>query len=82
LKWAGPSEDRQQIKEATTCKSYFQVRAVYVSRDNAQTTAMLPVLWESKRNQRSLIPVIGSQKVNFCITILVLWSDGLIDLVK
>ena len=44
--------------------SYFQIRAIYVGCDNAQTTTMLPILWESKRNERSLIPVnrIQSQK--------------------
>ena len=46
-----------------------------MGRDDAQTPTVLPILWKSERDQRSLISTI---KVNLSISVIVQW----IDLVK
>ena len=73
------SSTNQGSQQKLQCKSYFQGRTVYVSRDDAQTMAMSPLPWESKRNQRSLVSVLRTKsQLEFPYLCYVL----LIDLVK
>jgi len=46
-----------------------------MGRDNAQTTAVLPILWESKRNQRNLISVSKQITKSILISSIVQWID-------